>query len=630
MRWGLRALAVLVAAGVGTSVGHADILQVTDLPAGKLTSVPSVSGDGRYVAFSSNANIAGLNPVPRTNVFVYEAITGTWSLITTDGGSDPSISADGRWVAFSSSADYTRANADGSDEIFKYDRSNRRFYQMTRDYLGEGSSGRPSINRDGTRIAYETNSNLSRRNPDFSNEVYFNRSGVNFAASVDPNGDGESLNPKVSGDGRFVVFETTSNLVANLDYSSELIIYDSATYRFGQLTYDAQGNGSSYDGAINVDGRFIAFVSSSNIANLNPEGSDAVFLIVNRRPTLVTETAAGAFGGSSPSVSDDGRWVVFVTSFNATGGNPDRNQEIVLYDSTRKAFTQLTSTATCSNTMPKVSGDGTHIVFLSNCDITGSNADRSREIFIADNPALRLLVQSEGPVNTEVRDPLDRIIRRNLNLIPGALYEEGDFDADGQLEAAVSIPKALDGAYRMTLFPELGALASDPVSLSVLLNGITIYLANDTVEALTGNEVSFNIQGLTRPVGRLKPESGLLSRVLLYGTFTQPPAATGPVTIRITDGANAAVFDLGRVEHYPVVGRRKSFSGSVNGFQVSMSIYTGWDGVARLNFVARGGDLTMFDGTGHVTMTVVVQVGKDTYLYQRRFKRFSTGELILQ
>src|SRR5262245_28938254 len=82
------------------------IVQITDLPTGRFVSVPSISADGRYLVVGSNGNLGGLNATPIGNVFVYEVPTGIWTRITPEGGADPTISADGRWVAFTSSADY--------------------------------------------------------------------------------------------------------------------------------------------------------------------------------------------------------------------------------------------------------------------------------------------------------------------------------------------------------------------------------------------------------------------------------------------------------------------------------------------------------------------------------------------
>lgn len=126
----------LMASLLQSGVGRPEVVQVTEVPPGRGVSQPSVDATGRWIAFSSTANLGGLNPTPVNNVFVFDAVAGIFERITSEGGNDAVISPDGRFLAFSSDANYTRRNEDGSEEIFRYDRQRRRFYQVTRDNLG--------------------------------------------------------------------------------------------------------------------------------------------------------------------------------------------------------------------------------------------------------------------------------------------------------------------------------------------------------------------------------------------------------------------------------------------------------------------------------------------------------------
>jgi hypothetical protein len=68
---------------------------------------------------------------------------------TTGAGIDvPSINGDGTHIAFTSNRDLTGDNADGNFEIFLYDTESGTFTQVT-DTTG-GSTGQTSINSDGT------------------------------------------------------------------------------------------------------------------------------------------------------------------------------------------------------------------------------------------------------------------------------------------------------------------------------------------------------------------------------------------------------------------------------------------------------------------------------------------------
>jgi Tol biopolymer transport system component len=108
-----------------TSGGNAD----------DFSTAPAISADGRYVAFTSRAS----NLVPEDlnagiDVFVRDRLSGTTERVSRDtagadpnaGSSDPSISADGRYVAFVSDAsDLVAGDANGSTDVFVHDRESK-------------------------------------------------------------------------------------------------------------------------------------------------------------------------------------------------------------------------------------------------------------------------------------------------------------------------------------------------------------------------------------------------------------------------------------------------------------------------------------------------------------------------
>ncbi len=67
---------------------------------------------------------------------------------------NPSLNSDGTLVAFSSSADFTGGNPEGNDEIYLFDTATQMYTQITDETVGNSSS--PRINEDGTRIAFNS------------------------------------------------------------------------------------------------------------------------------------------------------------------------------------------------------------------------------------------------------------------------------------------------------------------------------------------------------------------------------------------------------------------------------------------------------------------------------------------
>lgn len=133
------------------------------------SSRSSISDDGRYIAFTSDAsnlvpgdlNLAG-------DVFVYDTLTGAMELISVSSAgvqgnalaSVPAISGDARFVAYRSIASNLVPNDyNNTEDVFLFDRQTRVTTLVSlndANGLGNGLSTRPSITVDGSLIAYQS------------------------------------------------------------------------------------------------------------------------------------------------------------------------------------------------------------------------------------------------------------------------------------------------------------------------------------------------------------------------------------------------------------------------------------------------------------------------------------------
>ena len=129
---------------------------------------PSISADGRYVAFNSYAeNLVPWDANFNDDIFVRDRQAGTTELIsiTTSGAQSHgvcglicSISADGRYVAYESSAsDLVPADTNGVSDIFVRDRQRGTTERVSVDSgggEGNGGSETPSVSAGGRFVAF--------------------------------------------------------------------------------------------------------------------------------------------------------------------------------------------------------------------------------------------------------------------------------------------------------------------------------------------------------------------------------------------------------------------------------------------------------------------------------------------
>jgi Tol biopolymer transport system component len=299
---------------------------------------PSISGDGRYVAFESSANNLVLGDWTGYDVFVHDRQTQETTLvgINSDGtpgnyGSEqPSISEDGRYVVFLSySYNLVTDDTNSLTDVFVHDRINKETTRVSVDSggsEGDGSCLYASQSPDGRYVVFESNShNLV---PDVSGGIFIHDRVTGITSSVDV---GEGLRqgdtgcPRISGDGRYLSFVIHRLWLEGYN----LVPYHKAYYYFhnretGVSTFLAQKSAvrewGLYEGpypSLSSDGRYVEFVSS--VGSLVPDdtnnNSDVFIwdrLLGNTsRVSVSSEGTEGNGACSFSSLSPDGRYVVF-------------------------------------------------------------------------------------------------------------------------------------------------------------------------------------------------------------------------------------------------------------------------------------------------------------------------------
>ena len=264
---------------------------------------PAISATGRFVVYASDAtNLVAGDTNGVRDTFVYDREIGTTSRVSLATTGDqanldtftPTISADGRFVAFTSySTNLVPEDINEGSDVFVHDRetgATSRVSVYTGGYEADGDSLRSQISSDGRYVVFDSDAwNLSWGdwNEAFDVFVHDRQTGVTTRISVDEGGgpaEGESIRPSISADGRFVAYSTeASNVVAgDTNGSSDVMLYDRrsrAPARMSVANSEEEGNGDSLRPALAADGRVVAFDSeASNLVGGDTNRFTDIFL----------------------------------------------------------------------------------------------------------------------------------------------------------------------------------------------------------------------------------------------------------------------------------------------------------------------------------------------------------------
>jgi Tol biopolymer transport system component len=408
--------------------------------------VPAISSDGRFTAFYSDASnlVAGDTNGVR-DVFVHSRQTGETTRVSVgSAGAEangdsfaPAISGDGRFVIFSSSAsNLVAGDANGANDVFVRDRQANTTIRVSVALGGaepNGGSYTPSISGDGRYAAFVSDaSNLVAGDTNTNRDVFvFDRETASTTrASVDSAGmqtNLDSLTPMLSADGRFVAFASfAANLVAaDTNEGSDVFVRDlqtNTTTRASEYTGGFEADGESVRPAISADGRFVAFDSDAwNLAWGDTNDVSDVFVKDRQTGVLtrvsVDDAGAQADGASVRAVlSGDGRLVAFYSeAANLVPGDTNGAADVVIHDRQSGATKRVSvmsggGESNGDSIRPALSADGHFIVFESDAsNLVGGDSNRLTDIFVHDPGAA-----APPPVPPPLRCVVPRVIGLRL------------------------------------------------------------------------------------------------------------------------------------------------------------------------------------------------------------------------
>ena len=386
----------------------------------------AMSADGRYVAFDATmTNLVTGDTNAVADVFVRDRVAATTVRVSvaTDGSQSngsstaPSISADGRYVAFQSLAsNLVTGDTNATTDVFVRDLQagiTTRVSVATGGTQGNGVSDQASIAGNGRVVAFRsTATNLA------PNEIY-SWSDI-FARDLDAlttervsntdggaNANGNSQLPSTSYDGRYVSFDTYAfNINSQYgDANSARDVYrrdrQSATSARVSLPPTGEANADSSGSSISANGRFVAFESvATNLVTGDTNSVKDVFVrdITAASTARMSVSSTGVQGNNlseQATISSSGRAVGFRTlATNLFTGDTNNQSDTVVRDRYLSVTTNgsVTSAGTLPNSAsgrPVLSSDGRYVAFRSvGTNVVSGDTNGQADAFVRDRDLL--------------------------------------------------------------------------------------------------------------------------------------------------------------------------------------------------------------------------------------------------
>lgn len=275
---------------------------------------PALSSDGKIIVFASTEDLVGGNTDRNSELFMFDGsglkqLTETEpdakTLRLSDGNFQPSLTGDGRRVAFSSNRDFSGENGDLSYEIFLFDSRNQSYVQLTNG-TNEHAAVNPKISSDGSRVYFKRTAIDTPEASDlmlietvtattrvlakdvaelsltegraisndgmrvvYSAEVAANQSqvflfdgrdnSIRQVTQLPSRTTDVKLQPTISGDGKRVAFATRRRVVNTSDGGVELYLLDLPTGQVQQITNAPAAATAEVISSLNFDGSVVAF-----------------------------------------------------------------------------------------------------------------------------------------------------------------------------------------------------------------------------------------------------------------------------------------------------------------------------------------------------------------------------------
>ena len=380
---------------------------------------------------------------PSTFPTIYLASTASGS--SGNGYSDnPSLTADGRYTAYASDANnLVLSDTNGVRDVFIFDNLNSTVRRLNRSQQGaeaNGASNTPALSGNGRYVAFSSEAtNLILGDVNGFTDIFVvdtltGAISLQSVTSAGAQGNGSSFRPSVSHTGRYIVFESSAtNLTATATTFGQTHIYLRDRDVDGSGTFDTAGNisttlidvvgatttpgnDSASQAQISADGNYVAFSSkATNLAAFATTAGRQHIYLRDRTGTTTTLMSVDT-GGTEP---------------DADSRNPSINR----------------NTGVAAGTF----ADGKYVAFASSAtDLVAGDANAVSDVFVATRGGPAIVRVSVNTAGTEANDPtVTTTFGSKLGSINPSISATGRYVTFASLAANLAPGDAI-GRYKAT------------------------------------------------------------------------------------------------------------------------------------------------------------------------------------
>jgi len=429
-----------------------DNKQALDTDTENFLARPDISDAGRWVVFESVGYTLVENDTNgKSDIFLRDRELQTTVRISqgmngeeANGDSfSPRITGDGRYIVFSSDAsNLVEGDVKNAEDVFVYDTTNKQTEMISIAENGEyfnRSSMFPDISADGRYIIFQTLA-TNWGNNDSNNSwdaLLYDRETKKIintnVSSEGAQGHSDATSPRISADGLFVCFTSLAfNLVVGDTNEYDIFLYDVLNEETSRVSVASDGSqttgfvdsegievkGDSHSCSLSADGRYIAFQSpANNLVQDDFNEMNDVFvhdsvLQTTERVSLSSTNEEGNGHTGVSSISSNGRFIAFQSGSTNFGDNNKQNKNQFIKDR-ELGDLKLVNYATDGTTRisddsfymkSNISGNGQHIAFQSSqSNLTLGDTNETWDTFVNGPAIFQLEVPKEEVVEVETK-----------------------------------------------------------------------------------------------------------------------------------------------------------------------------------------------------------------------------------